>query len=78
MEKCTTCNNSASLNAPAEIQTSSTVTPNVIGMGLKDAVYLLENKGLKITVTGRGKVVNQSLLAGTNFTKGQKISLLLN
>jgi cell division protein FtsI (penicillin-binding protein 3) len=71
-------NNSASLNTPADFQATSSVTPNVIGMGLKDAVYLLENKGMKITVTGRGKVVNQSLLAGTNFSKGQKISLLLN
>ncbi len=70
-------NNTASLNTP-ELLGSNSVTPNVIGMGLKDAVYLLESRGLKITVTGRGKVVNQSLVAGTNFTKGQKMSLLLN
>jgi cell division protein FtsI (penicillin-binding protein 3) len=47
-------------------------------MGLKDAVYLLENIGLKVLATGRGRVMNQSLTAGTNFTKTQTISLILN
>jgi cell division protein FtsI (penicillin-binding protein 3) len=47
-------------------------------MGLKDAVYLLENKGFKTIVSGRGKVINQSIVAGSNFKKGQKISLVLN
>jgi cell division protein FtsI (penicillin-binding protein 3) len=58
--------------------TSKNTMPNVVGMGLKDAVYLLENKGLKLGIQGTGKVVNQSLIAGTNFIKGQKIILFLN
>ena len=58
--------------------TSGSVTPNVVGMGLKDAVYLLENMGLKVTSTGRGRVMNQSLIAGTNFNKQQNIALILN
>ena len=70
--------NNASMNTPEYALAQSSVTPNVIGLGLKDAVYLLENKGLKINVTGHGKVINQSLMAGTSFSKGQKISLLLN
>ena len=53
-------------------------TPAVIGMGLKDAVYLLENKGLKVVATGRGRVFNQSLLAGTPFKKGQTVTISLN
>jgi cell division protein FtsI (penicillin-binding protein 3) len=57
---------------------SASVTPNVVGMGLKDAVYLLENSGLKVTTAGRGRVVNQSIIAATNFKKGQIISLVLN
>ncbi len=57
---------------------SASVTPNVVGMGLKDAVYLLENSGLKVTTAGRGRVVNQSITAATNFKKGQTISLVLN
>jgi beta-lactam-binding protein with PASTA domain len=34
--------------------------------------------GLRVTATGRGIVVNQSLTAGTNFNKKQTISLILN
>ena len=72
-------NNSGILNTPLiSISTSGSVTPNVVGMGLKDAVYLLENMGLKVTATGRGRVMNQSLTAGTNFNKNQNIALLLN
>jgi cell division protein FtsI (penicillin-binding protein 3) len=47
-------------------------------MGLKDAVYLMENKGLKVTATGRGRVLSQSLPAGTSFKKGQIVTLFLN
>jgi cell division protein FtsI (penicillin-binding protein 3) len=71
-------NNAAILSTPAYTATGSFVTPAVVGMGLKDAVYLMENKGLKVTATGRGKVLNQSLPAGTTFKKGQTITLLLN
>ncbi len=72
-------NNSGILNAPPiSISTSGSVTPNVIGMGLKDAVYLLENMGLKVSSTGRGKVMNQSVNAGTHFKKTQNITLILN
>ena len=63
---------------PLSISTSDSVTPNVVGMGLKDAVYLLENRGLKVTALGRGRVVNQSITAGTNYKKTQNISLILN
>jgi cell division protein FtsI (penicillin-binding protein 3) len=52
--------------------------PNVIGMGLKDAIYLLENSGLKVIPVGAGKVVSQSLPKGTPITKGQTITLHLN
>ncbi|HRI24491.1 MAG TPA: penicillin-binding protein [Ferruginibacter sp.] len=54
----------------------SAAIPDVTGMGLKDAVYLLENKGYRVSTTGRGKVINQSLTAGAN--NKQTISLVLN
>jgi cell division protein FtsI (penicillin-binding protein 3) len=44
--------------------------PNVKGMGLKDALYLLENAGVKVIAKGKGKVMNQSVPAGTPLTKG--------
>ena len=45
------------------------VMPNVKGMGLKDALYLLENMGLKVAVKGKGKVANQSIAPGTCINK---------
>ena len=71
-------NNAAGLSIPTQEITAVSVTPDVKGMGLKDAVYLLENKGFKTVVSGKGRVVNQSITAGTNFSKGQKIILMLN
>ena len=65
-------------NLPHSTSSSEYVIPDVVGMGLKDAVYLLENKGLKVTVKGRGRVLNQSLVAGSNFNRSQNISLILN
>ena len=44
--------------------------PNVKGMGLRDALYLLENMGVKVVVRGKGKIINQSIPAGTPLTKG--------
>jgi cell division protein FtsI (penicillin-binding protein 3) len=71
-------NNTAVLNTPVYTTTAAAIIPAVIGMGLKDAVYLMENKGLKVTATGRGRVLSQSLAAGTTFKKGQVITLFLN
>lgn len=44
--------------------------PDVRGMGLKDALYLLENMGVKVTMKGKGKIINQSIPAGTGIQKG--------
>jgi cell division protein FtsI (penicillin-binding protein 3) len=49
--------------------------PGVKGMGLKDALYLLENMNLKVVPRGRGKVKNQSIAPGTSVTKGQTVYL---
>ncbi len=51
--------------------------PDVGGMGLKDALYVLGNSGLKTLVRGSGRVVRQSLLAGTRVAKGEPIILEL-
>ena len=51
--------------------------PDVSGMGLKDALYVLGNSGLKTLVRGSGRVVRQSLIAGTRVAKGEPIILEL-
>ena len=61
---------------PNEISTKR--VPNVIGMGAKDAVYLLESLGLKVQIIGMGKVKSQSILAGNTLQKGKTIQLRLN
>lgn len=50
--------------------------PSVIGMGLKDAMYLLENRGCRVRVEGIGKVRRQSLAPGTR-ANGQTCVLFL-
>ncbi len=53
------------------------IMPDVIGMGAKDAMYLLENEGLKVEISGVGKIVEQSIQPGTNLNKGDKVILKL-
>ena len=50
--------------------------PNLFGMNLLDAVYLLENAGLKVEIKGKGHIVNQSIKKGDRFLADQKISLI--
>ena len=54
------------------------VVPDVKGMGLRDAIYLLESSGLQVKVDGKGVVKNQSLPAGTKILKGAFITITLN
>ncbi|MEA1885626.1 MAG: penicillin-binding protein [Bacteroidota bacterium] len=53
------------------------LVPNVIGMGLRDAIFLLENSGLKVTAIGRGKVISQSLRPGVRIVPGSNIKIEL-
>jgi cell division protein FtsI (penicillin-binding protein 3) len=57
--------------------TSPGSVPDVKGMTLKDALYLLENNGLRVSYKGRGRVQDQSLVAGTKAVKGSYIVLKL-
>ena len=47
--------------------------PDVCGMGLKDALFLLESQGLNVLVKGRGTVVRQSILPGLTIYKGMPV-----
>jgi cell division protein FtsI (penicillin-binding protein 3) len=52
--------------------------PDVKGMGLKDALYLLETRDMKVVTRGTGRVKQQSIPAGTIVSKNQKLILDLN
>ena len=51
--------------------------PDVKGMGLKDALYAIENNGYKCVYEGIGHVVSQSPAAGTQCKKGETVKLVL-
>lgn len=60
---------------PREYHTN--LVPNVVGMGAQDALYLLESVGLKVGISGVGRVYSQSIPAGTAIGKGNYITIRL-
>ncbi|BAV10349.1 cell division protein FtsI (penicillin-binding protein 3) [Filimonas lacunae] len=52
--------------------------PALGGMGLKDAIYVCESMGLKVKISGKGKVMAQSITAGQAINKGQQVTIQLN
>ena len=62
-----------------EIKTieNGAVMPNVVGMGLKDAIYILENRGLKVKFSGKGTVRSQSIRAGERIAPGGSVTITL-
>ena len=51
------------------------IMPDVMGMGARDAVYLLESRGLKVIIKGRGKVHQQSIAYGKQNRRGARVTL---
>lgn len=45
--------------------------PDVVGMGARDAVYMLESRGMRVKIEGRGKVQSQSVLPGRKIQRKQ-------
>ena len=58
-------------------KTPMEIVPDVTGMGAKDAVYMLESRGLKVTLEGVGQIVAQSLPPHSKYHKGQTIHIKL-
>ncbi|MEA5405951.1 penicillin-binding protein [Arcicella sp. DC2W] len=52
--------------------------PDLRGMSLRDAIYILENKGFKVSYSGFGKVQSQSIPPGVFAAKNRTIGLVLN
>jgi cell division protein FtsI (penicillin-binding protein 3) len=52
--------------------------PNVVGMNLRDALFALENKGLKVRANGFGTVTNQSIAAGSATAKNSLVYIQLH
>jgi cell division protein FtsI (penicillin-binding protein 3) len=54
------------------------LVPDVRGMSLRDAVFLLENSGLRVKYSGKGKVLRQSPEHGSRYFEGSVVSLEMN
>lgn len=65
------------LVAVSALPEDETLVPSVLGMGLSDAIYVLEERGLRVSFTGKGKVKAQSTAAGSQLKKGEIVMLTL-
>ena len=61
-----------------ELDLKDGIMPNLIGMGVKDALYLLENYGLQVEYEGFGSIKEQSIIKGQKFKEGETIQLFLS
>ncbi len=62
----------------AGIKLQKGLVPDVRGMSLRDAVYLLENSGLRVRYSGKGRVLRQSPEHGARYAVGTVVSLDMN
>lgn len=62
---------------PQTIEINKGLIPDVMGMGARDAVYLLEKSGLRVNLIGAGKVMAQSMKPGQKLVRGTTISITL-
>ncbi|WP_234736646.1 penicillin-binding protein [Tellurirhabdus bombi] len=58
-------------------QSTKNQVPDLVGMNLRDALHLLENRGFLVRFKGVGKVVDQSVPAGSALPSPRKITLVL-
>lgn len=63
---------------PLNINKQADIIPNVIGMGLRDAIYLLENSGVKVRFSGFGTVRSQSATPGSKAVPGSTVTLTMS
>lgn len=62
----------------ANLPSEATLMPDIRGMGLKDALFLLENRGLKVDFTGSGAVTQQSIAPDTRIQSGGAVTIILD
>ncbi len=63
--------------AVKELPDDNNLLCNVVGMGVKDAIYLLENHGYKVSFSGYGRVVSQNPEAGSDVNKDSALTVVL-
>jgi cell division protein FtsI (penicillin-binding protein 3) len=58
-------------------KTEKGAVPNVSGLCLRDAIYLLENFGFRVRTIGRGRVIHQTPSANRALEKGSTVIVTL-
>lgn len=53
------------------------IVPDIMGLGLKDAIFIIENSGLKCSYSGTGHVSSQNPKSGTKVADGSTITFNL-
>lgn len=69
-------NNGNAVSLQAD-KTPMEIVPDLMGTGAKDAVYMLESRGLKVKIEGVGKVVAQSIPPHSKYQEGQTVHIKL-
>jgi cell division protein FtsI (penicillin-binding protein 3) len=62
---------------PRALTIEENIIPDVRGMGARDAVYLLEKSGLRVSIDGSGRVISQTLSPGSRLARGSTIGITL-
>lgn len=62
----------------AGVKVEKGLVPDVRGMSLRDALFLLENSGIRVRYNGRGRVLRQSPEHGARYYNGTTVSLEMN
>ena len=68
---------SRSIRMIKEKQYSKRAVPDVSDMGARDAIFMMESRGIKTKIYGRGKVVKQTLAPGLPVKKGMVCAIYL-
>ncbi len=61
-----------------ENKVAESLMPDVTGMTLRDALYVLEQAGLQVNIEGKGRVTEQSKPVGRRINKGEQVLLTLS
>ena len=77
MDNSTICVKNQYVEPIEEKSDSLKLIPSVIGMGLKDALLVLEQEGIKVRVKGHGCVKEQIPESGNKFNKGDVVTITL-
>ncbi len=62
----------------ASVKIQKGLVPDVRGMSLRDAIYLLENSGIHVRYSGKGRVLRQSPEHGARYNDATVVSLEMN